>query len=92
ETALWNKTGITHLTLDVKNVPKYYEELKPQGVEFLCEPQYTSGTCWVFLKDMDGNLVELIDMKSQYFLLKKLGGIAGYFMRKGKLKRFYKEN
>ncbi|MGL6106473.1 VOC family protein, partial [Romboutsia sp.] len=46
ETALWNKTGITHLTLDVKNVPKYYEELKPQGVEFLCEPQYTSGTCW----------------------------------------------
>lgn len=87
--ATWNKVGLTHLALDVKNVPKWYKELKSKGVEFLCEPQYTAGTCWVFLKDPDGNLIELMDLKAQYFLLKKLGGIAAYFMKKKKYRGYY---
>ncbi|MCT4687235.1 VOC family protein [Vallitalea sp.] len=53
---VWNKPGPTHFTLDVKNVKQWYNVLKAKGITFLCEPQNTDGTEWVFMKDPDGNL------------------------------------
>lgn len=91
EYTIWNKPGTTHFTLDVKNVDKWYINLKENGVEFVIKPQVTDGTKWVFLKDPDGNLVELIDLKANYHIIRILGGLAGKFMAKGKFKDYYKE-
>lgn len=84
----WNRPGVTHFTLDVKNINKWYEQYKDE-INFLSEPQTTDGNDWVFLKDPDGNLIELIDLKFNYFLIRVLGGIAGFFMKKTQFKNYY---
>ncbi|WBW94872.1 VOC family protein [Oceanirhabdus sp. W0125-5] len=87
----WNKPGYTHFTLDVKNIPKWYKNLKSKGVFFFMEPQKTEGTDWIFLKDPDGNLIELIDLKINYPIIRILGGLLGNIMAKGKFKKYYME-
>ena len=85
----WNKPGVTHLTLDVKNVHRWYEKLKSQGVYFFSAPQNTDGNEWVFMRDPDGNLIELIDLKLNYPLIRYWGGIAGRVMSWSKFKQYY---
>lgn len=86
----WNKPGPSHFTLDVKDVPKWYEAYKDK-IDFVIPPQVTDGNGWVFLKDPDGNLIELIDLKMNYFVIRILGGIAGHVMKRTKFKAYYKE-
>ncbi|MCT4597136.1 MAG: VOC family protein [Vallitalea sp.] len=86
---IWNKPGLTHFTLDVNNVNKWYRRLKEKGIYFYSEPQNTDGTDWVFMKDPDGNLIELIDLKINYTIIRILGGIAGSIMKKSKFKSYY---
>lgn len=88
---VWNRPGLTHFALDVKNVNKWYNTLKEKGVYFFSGPQNTDGTDWVFLKDPDGNLIELIDLKGNYSALRLLGGIVGRVMVRGKFKNYYME-
>lgn len=91
EDVRWNRPGPTHFTLDVKNVPKWYEKLKAQGVEFCSEPQYTGGAYWVFMRDPDGNLIELIDLKILRFIIQSpLGSLLAKVFRGGKYKSYYK--
>ncbi|MFZ5354490.1 MAG: VOC family protein [Bacillota bacterium] len=87
----WGQPGFTHLTLDVRNVSKWYEKLKAKGVRFYFEPQKTGNVEWVFLQDPDGNPIELIDLKANYGVIRLLGGIAGNIMAKGKFKKYYME-
>ncbi|MCQ1529487.1 VOC family protein [Lutispora saccharofermentans] len=87
----WNKPGPTHITLDVKNVPKWYEHLKDKGVYFFSPPQDTDGNKWVFMKDPDGNLIELIDLKFNYPAIRILGSLIGKIMAGGKFKKYYTE-
>jgi catechol 2,3-dioxygenase-like lactoylglutathione lyase family enzyme len=89
EKIVWNRPGYTHLAIDVKNINELYNELKEKGVYFFSEPQNTDGNEWVFLKDPDGNLIELIDLKKNYFLIRVLGGIAGKVMAKKEFKKYY---
>ncbi|SHK24266.1 VOC family protein [Paramaledivibacter caminithermalis] len=89
---VWNRPGPTHIALDVKNLKGWYNTLKNKGVEFFSEPQTTSGSDWVFLKDPDGNLIELIDLKYNYRIVKWLGGIVGKLMANGKFKKYYSED
>lgn len=89
EHTVWNKPGPTHIALDVRNLDKWYTTLKNKGVEFFSEPQATSGSDWVFLKDPDGNLIELIDLKYNYYVIRWIGGIVGKLMAKGKFKNYY---
>jgi catechol 2,3-dioxygenase-like lactoylglutathione lyase family enzyme len=87
----WNRPGTTHFTLDVKNVKKWYKMLEDRGdVELLCEPQNTDGNEWFFFRDPDGNLIELIDLKFNYFAIRRLGKLLGFIMRKGMFKKYYK--
>lgn len=86
----WNIPGPSHFTLDVKNVPKWYKTHK-NNLNFVIEPQVTDGNHWVFLKDPDGNLIELIDLKMNYFIIRVLGGIAGSVMKRTNYKKYYKE-
>lgn len=56
-----NRPGATHVGLSVPDVDAAYEGLS-EGVETLSEPRTTaSGTRICFLRDPEGNLVELLD-------------------------------
>jgi catechol 2,3-dioxygenase-like lactoylglutathione lyase family enzyme len=60
ETAL-NQPGATHLGLAVEDPWAVYDAL-PADVPTLSEPQTTgTGTTILFVRDPDGNLVELLD-------------------------------
>lgn len=87
----WNRPGPTHFTMDVKDITRWYNKLKHNHVEILCEPQNTNGTEWFFMKDPDGNLIELIDLKTNYRILKFLGSIVGWAMARGKYKKYYED-
>lgn len=89
EHPIWNKPGPTHITFDVKAVNRWYNILKAKGVEFCSEPQSTDGTDWVFLKDPDGNLIELIDLKYNYLFNRLFGGIFAKYMTRTKYKNYY---
>ncbi len=86
----WNRPGPTHITLDVGNVPKWYKSLKQKGVEFFSEPQNTKGADWVFLKDPDGNLIELIDMKMNNGIIKSfIGALAAIVFKRYKYSAYF---
>jgi catechol 2,3-dioxygenase-like lactoylglutathione lyase family enzyme len=76
--AVQNRPGFTHLALDVGNVDRAYRRLTAKGVKFLGPPVHEKGARFVFLKDPDGHLVELIDMGVLYYLNRFLGGFVGW--------------
>jgi lactoylglutathione lyase len=54
--------GTKHFALRVKDVNESVEDLRKQGVEFVMEPVIGgSGRRYVFFRDPDGILVELIE-------------------------------
>lgn len=56
-----NEPGAKHLGLSVADVDAFYDSL-PEDVRTLSEPQTTeSGTRICFLRDPEGNLVEVLD-------------------------------
>ncbi len=73
-----NRPGFTHLTLDVGNVDRAFKRLTAKGVKFLGPPVHEKGAHFVFLKDPDGHLVELIDMGILYYLNKFFGRFVGW--------------
>ena len=55
------RPGAMHLAFSIDDVDAFVDEL-PEGIEPLSEPQTTeSGTHLVFVRDPDGNLVELLE-------------------------------
>lgn len=60
---VWNRPGYHHICLKVEDVPEKYKEMVADGVEFFFEPGYRGDPAdneyWVFLKDPDGNMIEL---------------------------------
>ena len=65
ENAVWNRPGIHHLCFKVENLQATYEEMVADGVSFFFAPRAKKAPNehehWVFLKDPDGNLIELQD-------------------------------
>ena len=63
EDVRWNRPGYTHICLRVDDSFKVYEEMTGDGIEFFFPPDMraTPEEHWVFLKDPDGNLIELQD-------------------------------
>lgn len=61
--AKWNTPAYHHICLKVDDVNEKYREMKADGVEFFFEPDYKgepeNNEFWVFLKDPDGNMIEL---------------------------------
>lgn len=56
-----NQSGATHLGLAVDDLDEFFASL-PEKVETLSEPQTTeSGTRILFVRDPDGNLVEILE-------------------------------
>jgi len=57
-----HEPGATHVGLEVEDLDAVYDAL-PNGVDTLSEPQTTeSGTKICFVRDPDGNLVELLEV------------------------------
>lgn len=86
----WNAPGLTHFTMDVSNVKGWHKKLSARDdVKILCSPQKTGGNEWFFFRDPDGNLIELIDIKFNYFLLRYLTRFSGWIMRITAFKSYY---
>lgn len=59
--AALNRPGTAHLGISVDDVDEFVAGV-PEGVETVSQPQTTaSGTRLVFVRDPDGNLVELLE-------------------------------
>ncbi len=88
---VWNRPGITHLALDVKNLPAVIKRLEKEGIKFICPVKCNLGTDFIFTRDPDGNLVELIDMKKLYWPARILGGLIAKINMKTKYKNLYND-
>jgi catechol 2,3-dioxygenase-like lactoylglutathione lyase family enzyme len=56
-----SKVGAAHICFAVEDVLGAYERLSADGIQFLSAPhQDAFGVRWVYLRDPDGNAVELI--------------------------------
>jgi catechol 2,3-dioxygenase-like lactoylglutathione lyase family enzyme len=86
---VWNRAGITHLALDVKNLPAVMKKLQEKGIKFVCPVKCNLGTDFIFTRDPDGNLVELIDMKKLYWPARIVGGLLAKINTKTKYKDLY---
>ena len=62
---VWNQPGFHHICMKVQSVPEAYEKLVAEGVKFFFEPAFrgdpNNNVYWIFLKDPDGNMIELQD-------------------------------
>ena len=62
-TPQWNTPSYHHICLKVDDIHAKYREMKADGVEFFFEPDVKgepeNHEFWVFLKDPDGNMIEL---------------------------------
>jgi len=87
---VWSRVGMTHISFDVKNSYKWHDYLVKQGVEIVSEVEKSKhGHTFFFVKDCDGNLIELIDLKVRYPALKYLGWLGGWLFRRGMYKEHY---
>jgi catechol 2,3-dioxygenase-like lactoylglutathione lyase family enzyme len=56
-----SQVGAAHLCLRVENVNAEYDRLTSEGVAFVSAPHADEfGVVWVYMRDPDGNVVELI--------------------------------
>ena len=59
----WNTPGYHHICLEVDNILEKCAAMKADGVEFYFDPDYMGDPAdnryWTFLKDPDGNMIEL---------------------------------
>lgn len=71
----WNRVGLTHLCLNVRNTQRWYDYLVAQGVDCLGPPERSPrGHTLFFCRDLDGNLIEITDIRYLYYVLAWLGG------------------
>lgn len=65
ELPVWNRPGYHHICIKVDSVPEAYKKMVAAGVEFYFEPGLRGdpkdNLYWIFLKDPDGNMIELQD-------------------------------
>ena len=89
----WNRLGLTHISFNVRNTQRWYDYLVAQGVECLGRPEQSPrGHTFFFVKDPDGNLIEMIDLGHMYYVLKWLGPLGGFLFRRGMYKEYYRRD
>lgn len=86
----WNGVGLTHFCFDVRNTTRWHDALSAKGVEIVSAPERSPrGHSFFFVRDPDGNLIELIDLGHMYHVVKWLGPLGGWLFRRGMYKRYY---
>ncbi len=86
---VWTRPGYTHCAISVSNVKAVKRELEAKGVEFVTDVQFTNGAHWAFMKDLDGNFVELIDYHVNRLPLAMVSNLVGRIMRKTEFGSYY---
>jgi catechol 2,3-dioxygenase-like lactoylglutathione lyase family enzyme len=88
----WNRVGLTHISFNVRNLQRWHGELAARGVEIVSRPERSPrGHSFFFVRDFDGNLIELMDLGYMYHVLGWLGPLGGVIFRRGMYKRYYEE-
>ena len=86
----WHGVGLTHFSFNVRNLQGWYDYLVSKGVECVSKPEQSPRGHWFFFaKDMDGNLIELMDLGHMYYVLGWLGPLGGWLFRRGMYKQYY---
>jgi catechol 2,3-dioxygenase-like lactoylglutathione lyase family enzyme len=86
----WNGVGLTHISFNVRNLRKWHDYLASKGVECVSKPERSPrGHSFFFVKDFDGNLIELMDLGYMYYVLDWLGPLGGWIFRRGLYKQYY---
>jgi catechol 2,3-dioxygenase-like lactoylglutathione lyase family enzyme len=86
----WNRVGLTHFSLNVRNLQRWHDHLVRKRVEVLGPPERSPrGHSFFFARDFDGNLIELMDLGYMYHALGWLGPLGGWVFRKGMYKQYY---
>ncbi len=86
----WNGVGLTHISFNVRHLQKWHDYLESKGVEIVSKPERSPrGHSFFFVKDFDGNLIELMDLGYMYHLLKWFGPLGGWIFRRGMYKKYY---
>jgi catechol 2,3-dioxygenase-like lactoylglutathione lyase family enzyme len=87
----WNRVGLTHFSLNVRNLQKWHDYLVSKGVEVVSRPERSPrGHSFFFAKDCDGNLIELMDLGYMYYVLGWLGPLGGWLFRRGRYQKYYR--
>ena len=86
----WNGVGLTHISFNVRNLPKWHDYLTRKGVECVSRPEQSPRGHWFFFaKDFDGNLIELMDLGYMYYVLQWLGPLGGWLFRRKMYRQYY---
>ena len=86
----WNGVGLTHVSFNVRNLERWYDDLVGKGVECLGRPERSPrGHSFFFARDMDGNLIELMDLGYMHYVLQWGGPLGGWLFRRGRYKQYY---
>jgi glyoxylase I family protein len=86
----WNGVGLTHISFNVRNLQKWYDYLTSKGVECVSRPERSPrGHSFFFVRDFDGNLIEMMDLGLMYHVLGWLGPLGGWIFRRGMYKPYY---
>jgi catechol 2,3-dioxygenase-like lactoylglutathione lyase family enzyme len=86
----WNRVGFTHISFNVRNVQKWYDHLRRKGIECVTAPERSPRGQWFFFaRDMDGNLIEMMDLGYMYYVLRWLGPLGGWVFRRGRYGKYY---
>lgn len=87
----WNRPGLTHLSFNVRGTTRWHDYLLDKGVEILSAPEQSpKGHTFFFVKDPDGNLIELIDNGRMRAVLKWLGPLGGRVFRHTLYRKYYR--
>lgn len=87
----WTRQGLTHLSFNVRDTARWRDYLVSKGVEIVTPPEQSpKGHTFFFVKDPDGNLIELIDNKHMRPILKWLGPIGGKVLRRTLYRKYYR--
>ena len=79
----WNRIGQQHFALDVDDVSGWYKKLVQKNIKVVVPPQKYKGAEFLYMEDLDGNTIELIDTGYNYLLNRLAGGVVGQkLMRK----------
>ena len=86
----WNRVGLTHISFNVRNTQKWHDYLVRKGVEVVTKPERSPrGHTFFFVRDFDGNLIELMDLGYMHYVLGLLGPLGGWIFRRGMYARYY---
>jgi len=89
--ARWDAPGLTHVGLNVRDIHAWHRRLLNLEVECLGPPEQSPHGHWfLFARDPDGNLVELIKLGRMHPALKYLGPLGGAVFRRTIYRRYYR--